>query len=513
MADFRSCKRQIETPPSPPTEGEGLSRNRVDQTHPALQRQQFTQRGHQLNALFPTHDDRHACEDLLTRRIAEALSTVAAGPANCSIDIESFREELAAFDFETPRDLDASCEFAMRVAAVGVVPMTHPRYFGLFNPSPAFPAECADRITAALNPQLATWSHAPAAVEVEHHVVSLVAQKLGLGASAGGHFTSGGSEANETALLCALTRACPEYAIQGIRAFAAQPVFYISRESHLAWLKIAHRIGVGRAAARLIETDGHGRMCARALSENIASDMASNLKPVLVAATAGTTNAGMIDPLPQTAAVARMAGLWFHVDAAWGGALIASPALRHELDGIQQADSVTVDAHKWFATTVGAGMFLCRAPEHLNRVFGVSTDYMPSNDPSRDPYVTSALWSRRFVGLRLFLNMAVAGWGGYASHVERAVSLIEKLRTLLRADNWTIVNSSPMAVVNALPPPGSRSSVEIANRVQASGNGWISSAMFEGLSVVRACVTNGRTDEADIRVLCDALNAAAGHQK
>src|SRR4029077_3096023 len=141
------------------------------------------------------------------------------------------------------------------------------------------------------------------------------------------------------------------------RAFAGAPAFYVSRESHLAWFKIAHQAGIGRDAVRLVATAGSGRLDPQALVQMIEADRAAGMAPVMVAATAGTTNAGVIDPLAPCADIARRFGIWFHADAAWGGALIASDRFRSRLAGIERADSVTIDAHKWFATTMGCGMF------------------------------------------------------------------------------------------------------------------------------------------------------------
>jgi len=194
--------------------------------------------------------------------------------------------------------------------------VTHPRYFGLFNPAPSFPAQCADRIAATFNPQLATSATSPVAVETEAYVIRSVARRLGLPPEAAGHFTTGGAEANYTALICALTRSNSNFATEGARAFDGPPVFYISRESHLAWLKISHQAGIGRFAVRLVNTDGSGRMDPSALSGMVASDRALGRVPVMVVGTAGTTNAGMIDPLVDAAEIARTAGLWYHVDAA-----------------------------------------------------------------------------------------------------------------------------------------------------------------------------------------------------
>jgi glutamate/tyrosine decarboxylase-like PLP-dependent enzyme len=451
-----------------------------------------------VSALFPTRQEREHRDDLLTRALALGNERVAAGPVTPTFDLASFRRELAGFDFRAPRPLDQLLPWAIAQLEQGVVHVTHPRYFGLFNPAPTFPAQCADRIAAAFNPQLATATTSPAAVEIEAHVIRSVARRAGLPSEAAGHFTTGGAEANYTALLCALTRAHAGFATEGARAFAGPPAFYISQESHLAWLKIAHQAGIGRSAARLVATDGDGRMDPDALREAISADRAHGRIPVMIAATAGTTNAGMIDPLAECGAIARTAGLWYHVDAAWGGALIASDRLRDRLAGIEEADSMTIDAHKWFATTMGCGMFLTRHPQLLASAFQVSASYMPSNVPGRDPYVTSVQWSRRFLGLRLFLSLAAAGWSGYGAHVERAIELSGLLKQQLMARGWGIANDSMLAVLCIAPPAGYGEARTIVSRVLASGRAWISAAVFEGREIIRACVTHGETTEDDV---------------
>jgi glutamate/tyrosine decarboxylase-like PLP-dependent enzyme len=200
--------------------------------------------------------------------------------------------------------------------------------------------------------------------------------------------------------------------------------------------------------------------------------------------------------------------MWLHVDAAWGGGLIASPVLRDALAGIEAADSVTIDAHKWFATTMGCGMFLTPHPEALSAAFRVTTSYMPPNAGGVDPYANSMQWSRRFLGLRLFMSLAAAGWAGHARHVERAVSLAAMIAAGLAARGWSIANRSPMAVVCAVPPAGSAEPRTIAGRVLASGQAWVSAAEFEGRAVVRACVTHGETTPNDVAILVSALDEA-----
>src|SRR5262249_9786843 len=158
-----------------------------------------------------------------------------------TLDLGAFRRELATCDFLTPRPTEDLLAWVVAQLECGVTHMTHSRYFGLFNPAPTYPAQAADRIVSAFNPQLATCTTSPAAVEIEAHTIRAVARRAGLPEGSTGHFTTGGAEANYTALICALTRAHPDFAMRGARAFAGDPIFYVSRESHLAWFKIAHQ--------------------------------------------------------------------------------------------------------------------------------------------------------------------------------------------------------------------------------------------------------------------------------
>jgi glutamate/tyrosine decarboxylase-like PLP-dependent enzyme len=241
----------------------------------------------------------------------------------------------------------------------------------------------------------------------------------------------------------------------------------------------------------------------------IERDRANGRVPVMVAATAGTTGAGMIDPLEASAALARRHGLWFHVDAAWAGALIASDHLRGALAGIELGDSVTIDAHKWLAATMGCGVLLTRHATAPSTAFQVAAGYMPSQSVSVDPYMTSLQWSRRFLGLRVFLSLAAAGWDGYGAHVERAVQLMALLRCTMIAKGWSVANDSPAAVLCLLPPAGPGQVRSIVERIVASGRAWTSVAKLEGSDIVRVCATHGETTIEDIHHLADALCWAA----
>jgi glutamate/tyrosine decarboxylase-like PLP-dependent enzyme len=460
-----------------------------------------------VSALFPTATNRARVDALLNEELERAMVRVAEGSIIPSIDMPTFRAELDSFDFGEPRPLDLLLSWVINKMEHGIVQMTHPRYFGLFNPAPNFPAQCADRIVSVFNPQLASSASSPVPVELERHLIRSVARRAGLGDSATGHFATGGSEANFTSLLCALTAAHSNFSAKGARAFTGPPVFYTSRDCHIAWLKIAHQAGIGRTALRLVSTDGHGRMDPQALLDAINMDRENGAVPIMVVATAGTTGSGMIDPLAICAEIARRERLWYHVDAAWGGAVLASDRLRGLLSGIEHADSITIDAHKWFATTMGCAMFITTHGPLLSEVFHASTSFMPSSVSNIDPYLNSIQWSRRFLGLRLFVSLAAAGWAGYGAHVERSTQVIAKVKERLTATGWSAVNDSPLAVLNVVPPIALGDARSIVRRAVATGRVWVAPSTFEGQDVVRICATSGEVTLQDVDELVSVLNA------
>jgi glutamate/tyrosine decarboxylase-like PLP-dependent enzyme len=456
--------------------------------------------------LLPEQQPRRELVHTLFDEINAFWDLVPAMPLGPSADAQMRREWLKQFDFSQPQELRQIIREVLAQVEQGTLLTQHPRYFGLFNSAPAFPAVLGEFLSAAINPQLAAASHAPLAVEIERHLISRVGSRVGWPSTAG-HFTTGGAEANMVALLLALTSANPDYSDLGSRAYGRQPTFYASEEAHLAWFKVAHQLGIGRQALRLVRTDGKGRMSPEALSDTIHQDVRAGNRPILIVATAGTTGAGMIDPLTSCAEIARQHGLWYHVDAAWAGALIASPRLRSALAGIERADSITIDAHKWFSVPIGAGMFLTRHDDILAEAFRVSTSYMPAATDIDEPYTHSPQWSRRFMGLKFFLTLASIGWDGYAELIERHVAVANYLEEALKSHHWVIENNSPAAVLCFTDARGHEPPA-IADVIQRRQNAWISTAELEKKAVLRACVTNFRTGEDDVDCLVEELDRA-----
>jgi len=460
-------------------------------------------------ALLPDAAIRQRAYERLAGLLERHWDEVAGLPVAPAADGRELKGRLRRFDFAEPVALEELLDAAGELLRDGIVHTTHPRYFGLFNPAPTFAGVLADALVAAFNPQLAVTSHAPAAVAIERHVLSFLADCLGL-PGASGSFTSGGAEANLTAVLVALERHFPEATERGLAAVAGQPAFYVSAEAHHSLVKAARMTGLGHAAARSIPVNSDLTLDLDALRTRIERDRSEGRRPFLVVATAGSTAAGVIDPLPEIADLCQEAGLDLHVDAAWAGAVSLSRRLRPLLDGIERADSVTVDAHKWLSAPMGAGVFLTRHGGDLASTFRVATNYMPSAEAA-DPYLVSAQWSRRFIGLKVFMSLAAVGRDGFAAQIEHDCRLGDYLRVRLR-DGWRIVNRTPLPVVCFVPDTSEHSGGaelnRIAHAVEASGAAWISVAELAGRPALRACITSHRSTERDIDALCDALTAA-----
>jgi glutamate/tyrosine decarboxylase-like PLP-dependent enzyme len=436
--------------------------------------------------------------DELVRTIAAVQSNIAAGPVVPHVAPAEIREYLTTrYDFTKPVDLGELCADVEQMLRKWQVHVTHPRYFGLFNPSVTIAGVVADTLVAMYNPQLAAWRSAPAPNEIERHTLGWLAKKLGLPDGTISTFTSGGAEANLSAVIVALTRTFPSYGEWGLRGLPSAPTLYVSREAHHSFNKIAHMTGLGRHAIRRVATTHDLKMDIGDLARQVAEDRQKGFAPFLVVGTGGTTGAGAIDPLPELAAFCQAESLWFHVDAAWGGAAVLSQRLKPHLAGIEGADSVTCDAHKWFSVPMAAGMFFCRHAETVQEAFRAETSYMPRKTagPVFDPYTSSTQWSRRFIGLKLFLSLAERGESGYVEMIEHQARMGDVLR---------LVNSSPFPVVcftrDGLVP------ARFLEALFARQIAWMSQVQLgDDPPVLRACVTSFKTTEADIASVVDEM--------
>lgn len=450
------------------------------------------------------------------REIEDFMSGIRTLPVSSSPQPDAVRHDLESrFDFIAPiplSDLTRQVAGLLRRYAVHV---THPRYFGLFNPSVSAAAIIADTLVALYNPQLATWSHSPAANEIERLTLRHLAQAIGFDADATfANFTTGGLEANLSAAVVALAHRFPAHARRGAAGLEAIPAIYVTSESHHSFVKICRIAGLGTDALREVPTTATFIMDVRALRDMMDMDAKTGRSPFLIVGTAGSTGGGVVDPLAELADVAAESNVWLHVDAAWGGAAVLVPRLRPSLRGIERADSVTWDAHKWLSVPMGAGMFFCRHVDAVRRAFDVSTSYMPSRvgEETAEPYLTTLQWSRRAIGLKLFMALAERGRAGFGDQIDHQVRMGDALRTKLKDAGWIVVNDTVLPLVCTSHDDirsGRCTTDDIVRSIQARGRAWVSDVLLgRREKVLRACVTSFRTVEEDLDVLVSELECA-----
>ena len=426
-----------------------------------------------------------------------------------NVHADEARAAAEQFDFDhplsPPEAVDRVVEALRRLGPHAI----HPRHFGLFDPAPTAMGVVAEALAAAFNPCLASWAGSPFGVETERYLVRTFGRLFGYEpASADGVITSGGSEANLTSALLALEARFPGHRTRGLQAVTAEPTIYASRHAHPSILKAAAVTGLGTAAVRQVPTDHWHRMNAAALDQLIRADLAAQRVPLLIVATAGTTDAGVIDPISDVIGVGARHGVWVHVDAAWGGAAILVPEIRDALHGIDQADSITFDPHKWLSVPMGCGLLLTRHPGLLDRTFSVAAPFLVGQpEAGVDPHTRSIRWSRNFTGLKLLLSLAVAGWQGYTDALRRQVELAWRLRDALLSDGWVLRNDTPLPVVCFTDESIDRPAL-VARAVNETGEARIFPARLGGQIVLRACVTNYGTSAEDIDLLIKLLDGA-----
>jgi glutamate/tyrosine decarboxylase-like PLP-dependent enzyme len=430
---------------------------------------------------------------------------------------EEIRDHLKKhFEFSKPRALAGVIEGVAEIMHRWSLHTTNPKYFGLFNPNVTEAAIAADALAALYNPQLATWSHAPCANEIEQWTLEFFLKRFGFPPeTSAAHFTSGGAEANHTAVITALTRYFPSYGNGGVRSLPAQPVLYVSEQAHHSFFKIAHSTGIGRDAIRIVPVDRSLQMDLRSLERMIAADEQNGFLPFMVVGTIGTTPAGVIDPLADIARICATHRLWFHADGAWGGAAAFSHNGALLIPGIELADSITCDAHKWLSVSMSAGMFFCRHKDAVGEAFRITTSYMPEQVHNTiDPYAASLQWSRRFIGLKVFMTLSERGADGLAAMIDSEIALGDHLRELLIHSGWKIVNNTPLPVVcftHADLIEGTASADELLKKLYDDGEVWISGVTIPHYGfVLRACIINYLTTAEDVAALVQTLGEALG---
>lgn len=386
----------------------------------------------------------------------------------------------------------------------------NPRFFG-FVPGPNnFIGVLADTLAAGFNIFSGTWISGAAAAQVELVVIDWLRELCGLPETARGLFTSGGSMANVTALAAARHAMLDDD--------VTDAVAYCSDQTHTSVDRALRLLGFGPDQLRRLPPDDEFRLDPAALSDAIAKDRAAGRRPFCVIASAGTTNTGAVDPLPALADVADAEDLWLHVDGAYGAAAVICEQGRERLDGLDRADSLTMDPHKWLFQPFEIGGVLVRDGQHLRRAFRLEAEYLEDAIGEEDEVNFSAYGiqlTRSFRALKLWMTLKVFGRNHVAEAVRRGFERAEQAERLLRdRPEWDVVTPAQMGIITfrCAPDGWTEDEVDALNRrlapaISDEGEIFLTKTTLNGRPVLRLCPINPRTTPEDIRETIDRLEA------
>jgi glutamate/tyrosine decarboxylase-like PLP-dependent enzyme len=403
-------------------------------------------------------------------------------------------------------------EFASKVASYPFG-NGHPRFFGWVNSPPAIIGVFAEALAAAMNPSCAGGNHA--AIYVERQVLNWFKKLVGFPESGSmGLLVSGGSMATLTGSGVARHVKLPGVRKEGMQNLHRRAVAYMSVEGHTCIRKALELLGFGSDNIRAIPVDSSLKMQVSQLEGTLRRDRESGYLPIVVAASAGTASTGTIDPLDDIREVCHRHGVWFHVDAAYGGPAVLTARYKNELSALQDADSLALDPHKWLYVPVEAGLSLVRDGAAMRDAFSLVPPYIRTDGNSAG--VLGLPWfseygfqqTRGFRALKVWMALKFYGVEGYTASIERDLSLADQLAERVRqsGDLQLVTEPSLSIVCFRFAPKALWQDEEKLNQlnqqlleaVQLSGNAFLSSTTIKGAFCLRACVINHRSTEQDI---------------
>ncbi len=386
------------------------------------------------------------------------------------------------------------------------IAQSRPRYFAYIGSSALEIGALADLLAHSYDINLALDSKA--ATRLEEQTVRWLGQFVGFPAG-GGHFTSGGQLSNTTALAAARERALPGSRARGMGGVRAR--IYVSAEAHYSNVRAAEMLGIGADNVVSIPLDARRRMKVDALAAAIDEDVASGYVPVAVVASGGTTLTGAVDPLGDIASMAHARGVWVHVDGAYGLPAAGTESRRHLFTGLDQVDSVSIDAHKWLSVPKACSAVLLRDPAALALTFGHHEAYMPHEDDVRPNTVDTTLeYSRPVRSLKLWLAFHVHGAIGFRESLEANLGHAELAYRLASGrDAFAVLPHPPSLSIVPLRhvhpgcPDVDAHNDALYRAMQDDGRIYISPGTIDGGTWLRPCFTNFRTTDADVVALLD----------
>src|ERR1044072_3896300 len=468
-------------------------------------------------------DDFVEQHQFLGNAVARIISEHVAGLAARRVTPTATPEELERlFDEPLPEKGIALEEILARSRddiAPNAMGVPSPRYFGQFNPTPLPVGVWADALSSMLNQNAGAWRNGPTSAMLEARAIRWLCDLLNYGPESFGTLASGGSEANLIALKCARARVGREIKRRGVRRAAGDLVIYASEQCHYSIDKSADILGLGREALRKIPTDERFDISLDAVKAAIAADRGAGLIPCCIVGVAGTTSTGVVDPLESLAEIARESGCWYHVDAAYGGPLAFSPRPKEMLRGIELADSITFDPHKWMFVPFACGATLVRDGGRVLRdAFDMTPEYLSEDrggaDVEFDFFRYGQMGTRRFNSLKLWMAMKFMGREGYAKTVERHLDLTNYLASRIDAlPDFERVGEVETAVCCfcLLPksdldgPESDRLQQRLQQIIERSGEAWLTTTVLHGRRALRVNINSFLTEQQHIADLVKLL--------
>ena len=449
--------------------------------------------------------------------VADYLEGVGDRPVVPAVSPGEVKRVLPVAPPEEAEPVETILDDYLRVIEPNLTHWNHPGFFAYFAVTGSGPGILGETLAAALNVNAMLWRTSPAATELEERVCDWLARMMGLPPELRGHINDTASSSSLVALAVARHR-LPELDVrrQGLSGRPAAPplTVYASDQAHSSIDKAAIVLGIGQENLRRVPSDEEFRMSLPALAEAIARDRAEGRLPMAVVATAGTTSTTSVDPIPEIADLCARQGIWLHVDTAYAGSAAICPEFRQRMPGLERADSLVVNPHKWLFTPVDCSVLFVRDPALLRDAFSLIPEYLRTDDGE----VTNLMdygfqLGRRFRALKLWMVIRAFGVEGLRERIREHCALARELAERLAADSrFELAAPVPFSTVcfraridEGPPEEQDRCNERLLARINAAGPVFLSHTVLRGRYTLRVAIGNLRTERAHVEALWDLI--------
>jgi len=452
--------------------------------------------------------------------IADYRARVADLPVMARTAPGEIKAKLPVAPPEKPESFDAVLRDLEEIIVPGLSQWQSPHFFGYFPSNGELASVLGDFMSTGLGVLGLSWQASPALSELEEVVTDWMRQMVGLSNAWSGVIQDTASTCTMVALMCARERAT-DYSLTrgGLQAEAAPLIVYVSAHSHSSVEKAALLAGYGRANVRVVPHDESNAMRAESLKELIHRDLDSGAKPCAVVATTGTTTCTAFDPVGAIADVARQHGLWIHVDAAMAGSAMILPEMRPLWDGIEKADSLVLNPHKWLGAAFDCSLYYVRDPDQLVRVMSTNPSYLrtAADDKVKNLRDWGIPLGRRFRALKLWFLIREQGIAGLQKRLRRDLENAQWFAEQVRqTQGWRVVAPVPLQTICVRHEPPSFSGEQLdahtqswCDRVNRSGRAYLTPAILDGRWMVRVSIGSINTEREHVAALWRLMQECA----